>query len=59
MGLDVLARGLVVGAAVGVVFEKGRGLREALPGRRLGDAEDGDDDDDDGGGCSMTISLDP
>lgn len=46
---------LVSGAGLGVVFEKGRGLRERLPGRRLGDANDGDD----GEGSSLTNTVDP
>lgn len=38
-----------------MVFEKGRGLRDGLPGRRFGDASDGDD----GGGSSLTNTVDP
>lgn len=40
----------------GVVFEKGRGLKEALPGRRLGDAADGDGD---GGSSSLANAVEP
>jgi hypothetical protein len=54
VGLEVLARELVAGAVVGV-FENGRGLRETLSGRRLGDA---DGDDDDGVGCSLRNTVD-
>lgn len=46
---------LVSGTVLGVVFEKGRGLRERLPGRRLGDASDGDE----GEGASLTNAADP
>lgn len=53
-GSEALACVFLSKTGTGVVFEKGRGLRETLPGRRLGDAGD-----DDGGGSSLANTVDP
>jgi hypothetical protein len=46
---------VVSGEGIGVDLEKGRGLPERLPGRRFGDAADGDDGDN----SSLTKTVDP